>query len=253
MYEPRTYRYLWAKRDLTNFQVIIQETDIKIGIDKASVKDRSLPFFQDTSRKWIKKYRQDLEEYILRDPEFQTTFKFHPISRKNSPEIVRVMARAVQPRRIRVGPMAAVAGTIAELLGRGLLKYCKEVIVENGGDIFIKTNRQRRIGIFAGRSSPFNKLSLEIYPAETPLGICTSSGTIGHSISFGKADAVTVLSASTPLADAGATKIGNLIHIPADIPKGLNFARKVKGLKGVIIIKGGRLGVWGDLHLVGCK
>ncbi|MCK5434567.1 MAG: UPF0280 family protein, partial [Dehalococcoidales bacterium] len=82
-----------------------------------------------------------------------------------------------------------------------------------------------------------------------PLGICTSSGTVGHSLSYGKADAVVVLSKSATLADAAATAIGNLIVQAGDIPNGLEFANGIDGLKGVIIIKGDKVGLWGDVKI----
>ena len=94
-----------------------------------------------------------------------------------------------------------------------------------------------------------NKIGLEINASDTPLGICTSSGMVGHSLSYGKADAVTVVSKSTPLADAAATAIGNVIKQPSDIPKGIEMAKRTDGLKGVVIITGDSLGLWGEIKL----
>lgn len=145
--------------------------------------------------------------------------------------------------------MAAVAGAIAEFVGKDLLDYTPEVIVENGGDIFVKTTRIRRIGIYAGNSPFTKKIAIEISPEKTPLGVCTSSGTVGHSLSLGKADAVVVLSPSTILADASATAIGNLIKDESDISSGIEFAKKIKGVKGVLIIKDDKMGIWGDIKI----
>jgi len=149
-----------------------------------------------------------------------------------------------------VGPMAAVAGAIAEFVGRELLEFSPEIIVENGGDIFVKSLRQRTIGIYAGGSPLTGRLGLQIEPEDTPLGICTSSGTVGHSLSFGRADAAIVLADSATLADAAATAIGNRVSEPADIEKGIEFAQSIGQLKGVVIIKGDKLGVWGEVKLV---
>jgi ApbE superfamily uncharacterized protein (UPF0280 family) len=146
--------------------------------------------------------------------------------------------------------MASVAGTIAECVGRDLLKWTSEIIVENGGDIFLKVLRKKRLGILAGDSSFSEKIALEVKPEETPLGVCTSSGTVGHSLSFGKADAVVVTSFSTPLADALATAVGNRVKSVQDIQKGLDFVKEVQGVKGVIIVKNDKIGVWGDLKVV---
>ena len=102
-----------------------------------------------------------------------------------------------------VGPMAAVAGALAEQVGQRLLKSTSEVIIENGGDIFIGARQILTVGVYAGGSPLSLKLGLRIDPAKGIRGICTSSGTVGHSLSFGKADAVCVLSDSCALADAG--------------------------------------------------
>ena len=145
--------------------------------------------------------------------------------------------------------MASVAGAIAEFVGSELLAFSPEIIVENGGDIYLKSLRKRLIGIYAGESPLTGKIGLEINGKDTPLGICTSSGTVGHSLSYGKADAVIVLSPSAALADAVATAIGNRISQPSDIPSGIEFARGIDGLKGVIIIQDEKVGVWGEVKL----
>jgi len=151
--------------------------------------------------------------------------------------------------KVSVGPMASVAGAIAEFVGTELSKFSPEVIVENGGDIFLKGLKTRRIGIYAGTSPLSGKIGLKINGKDTPLGICTSSGTVGHSLSYGKADAAIAIAKSAILADAAATAIGNLIKEPSDIPSGIKFAEGIEGLKGVIIIKGENMGLWGDIKI----
>jgi ApbE superfamily uncharacterized protein (UPF0280 family) len=148
-----------------------------------------------------------------------------------------------------VGPMAAVAGAIAECVGRELLTYTAEIIVENGGDIFLKIKKDRVVGIYAGESPLTGKLGLEIEARATPLGVCTSSGKVGHSLSYGRADAVVAMSADTALADAAATAIGNRVKQAGDTDKALEFARGIVGLKGVVIIIGEKVGAWGDVKL----
>jgi len=145
--------------------------------------------------------------------------------------------------------MAAVAGAIAERVGKELLPYSDEVIVENGGDIFLKTSKERSIGVYAGESKFTRKIAFSILPEETPLGVCTSSGTVGHSLSFGYADAVIVFSSSTSLADAAATAIGNRVRMVEDIHEALEFAQSIKGLRGIAIIKGENMGLWGQIRL----
>jgi len=237
MYEPRLYRH-WVKGgNLVSFNVALKETDLYIRA-RRNLKRKTL--------KQILKYRALLERYIGHHPEFLTSLEPVQVD-ENAPQIVKAMAEA--SRSVSVGPMASVAGAIAEYVGRDLFPFSTEVIVENGGDIFLKTLERRMIGIYAGESPFTGKIALEIQPEETPLGVCTSSGTIGHSLSFGKSDACIALSNSTLLADAAATAIGNLSVEAEDIPRGIEFARGVHGLKGVVIIKGDKIGIWGEAKI----
>jgi ApbE superfamily uncharacterized protein (UPF0280 family) len=146
--------------------------------------------------------------------------------------------------------MAAVAGAVAEAIGRDLLGFSPEIIVENGGDIFLKISKKRLVGIYAGHSSLSKRIALEIMPRETPLGVCTSSGTVGHSLSLGSADAVIVLSPSTALADAAATAICNIVKTVDDIPRAIEKAQGIEGLRGLVVIMGDKMGVWGKAKIV---
>jgi len=150
----------------------------------------------------------------------------------------------------QVGPMAAVAGAIAEKVGVDLLTHTQQIVVENGGDIFLKVSKDLTIGIYAGNSPLSDKIGLKILLSHTPLGVCTSSGTVGHSLSFGKSDAVTVIAQSTPLADAAATAIGNLVKEKRDIEKGLELAKFIKGIHGALIIVNDQFGAWGNIEIV---
>jgi hypothetical protein len=239
MYQPRTYRHWVKDKDLVSFQVVLKETDLHIRA-QSNLKTEAL---------WaIQECRAPLERYIERHPSFLTALEPVPVA-KDAPKIVKEMAEAGQ--KAGVGPMAAVAGAIAECVGRELMRFSPEVIVENGGDIFLNTLKPRLVGVYAGGSPFTGKIALQIEAEETPLGICTSSGTVGHSLSFGRADAVIVLSPSAAIADAVATAIGNLIKNAADIPKGINFAQGIPGLKGILIIKDDKLGLWGRVRI--CK
>ena len=241
MYQPRFYREWTKDKDLVSFSVVVKETDLYVRA-RRSLKRKVL--------KAVLKYRALLERYIERHPEFLTALEPLEVG-EDAPQIVKGMAEAA--RKAGVGPMAAVAGAIAEYVGRELLPFSSEVIVENGGDIFLKTLKKRLVGVYAGESSFTGKIALEIQPGETPLGICTSSGTVGHSLSFGKADACIVLSPSTSLADAAATAIGNLIVEASDIPRGIDFAKGVEGIKGVVIIKDDQIGIWGEVEILPVK
>ncbi|MEW6377895.1 MAG: UPF0280 family protein [Thermodesulfobacteriota bacterium] len=237
MYEKRTYRNLIKTDDLVKFEVIFKETDLLVRAEKDLSRE---------TRESVLKYRNQLETYISMNPEFQKSLI--PVQEDpHVPEIVRDMIRTSQ--LAQVGPMAAVAGAMAESVSKDLLKLSKEVIVENGGDIYLVTSKERTIGIYAGHSPLSLKIGIVIEPEETPLGICTSSGTVGHSLSFGKADAVCILSRSATLADAAATAVGNIVQKENDIESGLERGRGIEGVLGVLIIIGEKLGVWGNVRL----
>ncbi len=237
MYQPRTYRHWVKDKDLTPFNVVVKETDLYI---------RASSNLEPEALKLVTKYRGMLERYIEQHPSFLTSLE--PIAAENNaPPIIIKMVEAAS--KAGVGPMAAVAGAIAEFVGRELLPLSPEVIVENGGDIYLKSLKERLIGIYAGQSPLNGKIALEINGEETPMGICTSSGTVGHSLSFGKADAVIVLSKSATLADAAATAIGNIIVQAGDIPLGIELAQSINGVRGVIIIKDDKMGLWGEVKI----
>ncbi len=222
---------------MVSFTAVVKETDLYIRAGR-NLRQKAL--------KAILKHRSAIEGYIRREPAFLTSLVPLPID-EDAPRIVSEMLSASQ--RAGVGPMASVAGAIAEGVGRELLPFSEEVIVENGGDIFLKLTKERTVGIYAGDSPFTGRLALEIAHEETPLGVCTSSGTVGHSLSLGKADAVIVLSPSVALADAAATAIGNIIEDADDIPKGIELAQRIEGVKGTVIIKGDKLGLWGGVRI----
>ena len=145
--------------------------------------------------------------------------------------------------------MASVAGALAEAVGQDLLAESEEVIVENGGDIFLRSAREVRVGIFAGESPLSLRVGLAVEAAPHPWGVCTSSGSVGPSLSFGRADAVCILSPSASLADAAATAVGNRVRTPADLEKGLERAREIEGVSGAVIILGEKLAAWGKVKL----
>jgi ApbE superfamily uncharacterized protein (UPF0280 family) len=238
MHKPRFYRHWIKDSDLVSFEVAVKQTDLYIR-SRRNLKDKALDS--------MLKHRGSLEAYIERHPLFLTTLDTYQ-AEAEAPAIIKEMARVSQ--LTGVGPMAAVAGAIAEAVGRDLLAFSPEVIVENGGDIFLKISKKRLVGIYAGQSFFTKKLGLEIMPRETPLGIGTSSGTVGHSLSFGDADAVIALSSSAALADAAATALGNMVKVADDIPEAIVRARSIEGLCGVVIIVGDKMGVWGRVRIM---
>ena len=238
MYEKRVYRNLVKTDDLVKFEVIVKETDLLVRAERDLANE---------TRESVLKYRHQLETYIETNPEFQRSLiplKDDPYA----PEIVREMIRTSQ--LAQVGPMAAVAGALAEFVAKDLSPISKEVIIENGGDIYLAITRERTIGVFAADSPLSLKIGVVISPEDSPLGVCTSSGTVGPSLSFGKADAVCILSKSATLADAAATAVGNIVKEKKDIELGLERGKEIKGVLGMLIIVGEKVGIWGKIKLI---
>jgi ApbE superfamily uncharacterized protein (UPF0280 family) len=237
-YQRRFYRDWIRAKGLYLRRVATKETDLQILTDKPPDEK----FIQGK----IRQYRWDIENYITRDRRFLTALK--PIEVElTAPQIVREMAGAA--KKANVGPMAAVAGAIAQFIGRDLLKKgYKDVIVENGGDIFLKTRQACIVGIYSGGSKLWDQLKLKIKPKNTPLAICTSSGTVGHSLSFGCADSAVILSKSGALADAVATAVANRVSSRDDLDGALNFARSIRGICGIVVIFRKNLISWGEVE-----
>lgn len=236
MYTKRSYRNLF-ENELTMFNVCIGQTDLMIGCDAD---------FNKEAQGIVRKVRSILTAHISRHPAFETSL----VPMKENPEYPRVINRMLSAGIITgTGPMAAVAGAVAQYVGEKLLKFSKQVFVENGGDIFFASEKDRIIGIYAGKSPLTNRLAIKIKQDRFPLGICTSSGTVGHSYSMGKADAVTILAKNTALADAAATAVANRIIDTDDIEPALEFALGIKGVSGVLAVIGDKLGAAGDIEL----
>jgi len=223
---------------LVPFEVKAKETDLWI----LATEDLKQDAFEEVLR-----LRHQLERYIDGHPTFLNSYSPLPDD-PMAPPVVRQMLTAAL--KTGVGPMAAVAGAIAEGVGRKLLQRSPEVVVENGGDIYLKSTRKRRVGIYAGESPLSNRVALEILPEHTPTGVCTSSGTVGHSVSLGRADAAVILASSATLADAVATAAGNFAQTAEDIEKALAFARTIPGVSGAVLICGENLGAWGKVKLI---
>ncbi len=239
--DPRQYRKRARGGDLVTFQVTVKETDLFVSAETD---------LRQEVWEAVWKYRYQLEGYIAKDPGFKNGLTPYPVD-PLAPRIVREMAKATQ--RVGVGPMASVAGAIAEYVGRDLLHLSPQIILENGGDIFLATQVERVVSIFT-ESSPFPSfIDLRIRPEKTPIGICTSSGKEGPSLSFGRADAVMVMSPSALLADAAATAAGNMVQSKKDIQKALDFLSGTPEVVGGAVLMDGEIGFWGDIELAETK
>ena len=198
------------------------------------------------------KQRDILEKYILNDPDFLTSLVPVPKLPGYAPEIAKMMQKAGVSAN--VGPMAAVAGTIAQLGAQmgaknrtGSRTITEEAIVENGGDIFMTLNNELILGIHSDVDALRGKLAFRIRPEDTPLAVCSSSSTMGHSLSLGDCNLSTVFSKSGALADAAATRACNLIKTVSDIQMTLDEISAIPGILGLMIIKGDSVGMAGDL------
>jgi len=236
-YKERLYRHKILNHNFNTYNVIVKETDLLVTSDENET---------DYILKSLYRYRGYIETYIQSHPEFLTSLK--PISQDQfAPDIVRDM---IESSTIAcVGPMAAVAGAIAQFVGFELLKISTNVIIENGGDIFLNTQKDVHVGLFAGTSPLSEKIHIKIKKEHMPMALCTSSGTVGHSMSFGLADAVCIKAKSASLADATATSLGNKIKSPKDVKAILNEGLDIPGIIGIVIVIGSHLGVSGDIEL----
>lgn len=231
------YRGLVKPRGLVSSLVRVKQSDILISADRALSRE---------GLALVLKLRRQIEGYIDRNPFFLRSLV--PLEKdEDAPEIVQAMIEA--SAKAGVGPMAAVAGAIADFVGRELMGDFPDLIVENGGDIFLRSSVKREVLLLA-ESSAFKGLKIAVGPTLEPIGICTSSGKLGHSFSYGSADAVTIIAASAAMADATATAIANVVKAASDIERGIECAREM-AVDGVLIVMDDRLGAWGQVEIIG--
>jgi uncharacterized protein len=233
----RFYRSASAP-DLLKFRVEVGESDLWILSD--------LDIRSEMAR-WLKIYRRQLREYIYKYPDFTVTLQPFPDD-PEAPELINWMITA--STKAEVGPMASVAGAIAGMIGRQFKNQCGELIIENGGDIYLHTLTERIISIYAGNSMFSLKTGLVIPPQPQGLGVCTSAGTVGPSLSFGKADAAVIISNDVALADSVATAVANRIQTTADLEKAVDFAGTISGVTGAVAIKDDKMAAWGEVTLI---
>lgn len=238
-YWQRSYRRL-ARSGLVSSYVRMMETDLHI-LAPENVEDEALAI--------VAGLRAEIERYIARRPEFLQSLVPLPQDAA-APESIRNMLAA--GIRAGVGPMAAVAGTVAEAVGHGLEKSGQdEVIVENGGDLYVHRLDSCTISIYAGESPLSGRVGITLEPAQMPCGVCTSSAAIGHSLSFGESDAAVVVASSTPFADALATRLGNEVRQSGDgLDQALQVVQGMDKVTGAVLIAGEKLGAWGNVQLI---
>jgi ApbE superfamily uncharacterized protein (UPF0280 family) len=237
-YTQRFYRNRVKSQDLVSFEVVVKETDLLVSAEQKLEKE---------TRDLVLESRHQIESYIHNHADFLTALEPYPED-PYAPPLVKEMIECT--REVGVGPMASVAGAIAGHVGRHLLKKTSQVIVENGGDLFLKANRPVTVSLYAGTSPLSEKIGLVIPPRLMPLGVASSSGTVGHSLSLGKADVGCILSPSAALADAAATALCNRIHGPRDLSRIDEWAGSLKGILGALVVLRDRMATWGEIELV---
>ncbi|MFA5365898.1 MAG: UPF0280 family protein [Candidatus Bathyarchaeia archaeon] len=199
----------------------------------------------ETARASIQHHREQLEAYIKDNPRF--LYSLEPVTVDAGPRVAVLMALAA--KRANVGPMAAVAGVLADLAVQDMLKTgCKVAVVENGGEISATSNQPIDIGFAAGEQPLSNEMAFRL--KQFPIGVATSSGQFSHAFSFGDADAVTIFAVDAGVADATATAVANLIkgdNPDAVIRAGIQTALNIEGVTGVFILYCGTVGKAGQI------
>ena len=232
-----SYRSRVSGGDLSYFRVTVKETDLLIGACSP---------LEEIALEAVREIRAAIEREIAIRPEFLSSFAPLPPLGKEPEPILRMLEAG---RTAGTGPMAAVAGKVAASVGAALHPYSKEVIVENGGDLFLVGEKPRTVAIAAGDSPLSMKLGLKVDPSGG-IGVCASSGTYGHSLSFGKADAAVIVAADCALADAAATMLGNKCVTHSDLAPAVEWAAALPGIAGALAVMGDRMAAAGDLELV---
>jgi len=221
----------------TAFDVRLHTTDLHIIADS---------LLYDESYRKLEQVRNGLEAHIKNYPEFLTSLS--PVEQPvDCPEIAAMMYRA--SALTGTGPMAAVAGAIAELVGGELLKYSSMAVVENGGDVWLSINEALVMAIYADSLYFRDNLAVRIHPERTPCSVCTSSSKLGHSLSFGRADSATVIASDGALADAAATMVCNMVQSENNMEEAVAAALGIPGVSGAIVVYRDRIAAMGDIEL----
>ena len=234
----RAYRRLMRPPDLVAFRVVVGETDLWVAAraDLAPLVERR-----------TKHHRRLLRAYMARDPGFDTDLS----PRRGLPGAPPVVARMLAAGRAAgVGPMAAVAGALAQAVGEDLRGASPEIILENGGDLYVRSARARTVAVHAGGTVFGGRIGLVLPPCPEGLGVCTSAGTVGPSLSFGRADAATALGRDAALADAVATALGNRVGTAADLEPAVSWAAAIPGIRGALAVIGSRMAAAGGMELI---
>lgn len=239
-YKERSYRSRFSDDERRWFCVKFLESDLWIGVDRGSY---SASMEADTYAMLVD-LRRSMDAYLLMDPQYKAALTPYDAGLE-APDILKEMSRI--SHKTGIGPMSAVAGAVAKKVAEFL--NTKEVIVENGGDIYAQAASDMDIAVFAGQSPLSEKIGLHIPAADFPLGICTSSGTVGPSLSLGRADAVMIVCKDVLLADSYATAMANRIKTVNDLQPVIDRISNIPDILGAIAVKDDRMAITGRFEL----
>ena len=240
-YRERSYRSRFADDGRRWFCVKFLESDLWIGVDL----DHYCDAMEGETYSMLVELRRAMDAYLLMDPLYKAALTPYDAGLE-APDILKDMSRV--SHNTGIGPMSAVAGAVALRVARFLKERFEvsEVIVENGGDIYAQAGSDMDVAVFAGQSVLSEKIGLHI-PAESfPLGICTSSGTVGPSLSLGRADAMMIVCRDVLLADSYATAFANRIQTVNDLQPVIESIQSIPEILGALAVKDDRLAVTGQ-------
>lgn len=244
MYQTRTYQKEFNSERFRSFMIAHKETELWIGIDPYSFRDE----IKDKALQKVKEMRKALDNYISMYPEFANSLvPYHP--GENTPVEVIDLCQASQ--KAGIGPMSAVAGLFAQRVGEEICQNfsVEEMVIENGGDLYLLAKDEIVLSVFAGNSPLSQKVGVKIPANQTPIGVCTSAGTVGPSFSLGKADAVMVACRDTLVADAFATALGNKVKRAEDVAIMLKSSEEYTQILSVIAICDEKIGIRGNFEV----
>lgn len=243
-YRERSYRSRFSNDERHWFCVKFLESDLWIGVNKGSY---SASMEQDVYSMLVE-LRRTMDAYLLVDPMYKAALMPYDAG-VEAPAILKEMSRV--SHKTGIGPMSAVAGAVAKYVADFIKSRfaVKEVIVENGGDIYAEAGSDMDISVFAGKSPLSERVGLHIPATAFPLGICTSSGTVGPSLSLGRADAMMIVCRDVLLADSYATAMANRIQTINDLQPVIDSIQSIQEILGALAVKDDRLAVCGQYEL----
>lgn len=227
-----------------SFRAEYMQTDLWIAVSAGNYN----PGLEKFSVDRIRYYRAILDRHISVFARFLTSLEPLPPACSSDPLILEMYrASAIAG----TGPMAAVAGVFAEFICNDIIQNfgVHEIVAENGGDIFMKIDRPATISVLAGQSVLSGKIGIIVKPGQSPVSICCSSGTFGHSFSMGVADACVIACKSGALADAYATACCNEVKNDRMVQQVTEMFLEKKDVLSVVIIKDDKVGLGGQMEI----